>query len=83
MKSNKTLFELGLEYEAAAERIKKRISDRREKLRSLKDPYQSREAYVLNSELRTLYYEYEETRRTADYLKNYYKPNSRNALGGI
>lgn len=82
MKSNKTLFELGLEYEAAAKKIKERISARREKLRSLKDPYQSREAYVINSELRTLYYEHEETQRIAYYLKNYYKPG-RVTLGGI
>lgn len=83
MRNSKTFFELGLEYEAAAQKVKQRISDRREKLRSLKDSQHSREAYVINSELRTLYYEYADARRTADYLKRYNEPDSSVAWGGI
>ena len=81
MENTNSLFALGLEYEAAAKTIHKRISARREKLRSVS--VLSREAYVLKSELRTLYYEYEEAQRTAYYLKNYYNTDSRIAWGGI
>lgn len=80
MENTNSLFALGLEYEAAAKTIHKRISARREKLRSL--PVLSREAFVVNSELKTLYYEYEQTRQTAEYLKSYYKPESRILSGG-
>lgn len=83
MKSNKTLFELGLEYEEAAKAIYERISARRERLRSLRGQPQSCEVHILNSELGTLTREYTQTRRTAEYLKNYYKPESCISWGGI
>lgn len=77
MNSNKSLFALGLEYEAAAAKIKERISARREKLRALKARPHGREEYVIRRELKTLYFEYLETRRTAEYLKRYYEHGSR------
>lgn len=82
MSNNGSLYALGLEYEAAAQKINERISARRERLRSLMDKPVTCEVHILNSELGTLTREYSETLRTAAYLKNYYKPESRIAWGG-
>ncbi len=83
MADNNSLYELGLEYESAAEKVKERIESKRNKLRSLRNSICSNEAYVLKSELNTLYKEYREAKNTADYLKNYYSENSTVAWGGI
>ncbi len=83
MNSNKSLFALGLEYDAAAEKLKECISARKEKLRLLKTKSHGREIFVMQSELRTLYLEYLETRRTAEYLKRYYEQGCRISGGDI
>lgn len=83
MNNNGSLYALGLEYEAAAQKIDECISARREKLRSLRGKPVTCEVHILNSEIGTLTREYIQTRRTAEYLKNYYKPESRIAWGGI
>lgn len=82
MNNNGSLYALGLEYEAAAQKIHERISVRREKLHSLKGQPVTCETHILNSEIGTLTREYIETQRTAEYLKNYYNPLSRGAWGG-
>lgn len=80
---NKSLFDLGIEYERAASLVKERIEAKRKKLRSLRNSICSNEAYVLKSELNTLYKEYREAKDTAEYLKNYYSENSLVAWGGV
>lgn len=75
MINNKTLRELGLEYEIAAAKVKERIADKRLELRSLRDSVCSNEAYVLKSELKVLYAEYRQAKEIADYLKVYYDPH--------
>ena len=72
--SNKTLRELGEEYEAAATQVKRRIDEKRKQLNSLEDKICSNEAYVLKAELQTLYAEHREAQNIAEYLKNYYDP---------
>lgn len=74
--SNKTLRELGEEYEATAMQVKRRIDEKRKQLRSLEDSICSNEAYVLKSELQHLYAEYREVQEIAEYLKSYYEPHS-------
>lgn len=74
--SNKTLRQLGEEYEEAAKQVKRRIDKKREQLRSLKDSVCSNEAYVLKSELQLLYAEYREAQEIAEYLKSYYEPHT-------
>lgn len=76
MIKNKSLAELGEEYDAAAMQVKRRITEKRQKLRALKDSVLSNEAYELKRELRLLYAEYRETREIADYLKTYYEPHN-------
>ncbi|MBR3818199.1 MAG: hypothetical protein IKJ41_03535 [Clostridia bacterium] len=73
--SDKSLRELGEEYESAAAIIKERIAAKRKQLRELKESICSNEAYVLKSELKTLYAEQRETREIAEYLKTYYDPH--------
>lgn len=73
---NKTLRQLGEEYEEAAKQVKRRIDKKREQLRSLKDSVCSNEAYVLKSELQLLYAEYREAQEIAEYLKSYYEPHT-------
>ncbi|MBR3780783.1 MAG: hypothetical protein IKK63_06265 [Clostridia bacterium] len=73
--SDKSLRELGEEYESAAAIIKERIAAKRKQLRELKESICSNEAYVLKSELKTLYAEQRETREIAEYLKTYYEPH--------
>ncbi len=73
--AEKTLRELGEEYETAAAIIKDRIAAKRKMLRELKDSICSNEAYVLKSELKTLYVEQREAREIAEYLKTYYEPH--------
>lgn len=82
MSNNSSLYALGLEYEAAAQKINERISVKRERLRLLRGKPVTCEVHILNSELGTLTREYLDTLRTAEYLKNYYKPESRVAWGG-
>lgn len=74
--SNKTLRQLGEEYEEAAKQVKRRIDKKREQLRSLRDSVCSNEAYVLKSELQLLYAEYREAQEIAEYLKSYYEPHT-------
>ncbi len=73
--SEKTLRELGEEYEKAATAVKERIARKRAQLRSLKDSICSNEAYLLKSELKLLYAEQREAKEIADYLKTYYEPH--------
>ncbi len=83
MTENKSLYDLGLEYEAAAETVKKRIEEKTQKLRSLHDSICSNEAYVLKSQLNTLYSEYRQAKDTAEYLKKYYSPDGLVSWGGV
>jgi hypothetical protein len=73
--NNKSLFELGEEYEASARKVKERIDKKRAELKSLKDSICSVEAYLLKSELKVLYEEYRQASETAEYLKTYYEPH--------
>lgn len=75
MNSNKTLRELGEEYEAATAQIKRRIANKRQQLRGLKDSVCSNKAYELKRELQLLYAEHRETQEIAEYLKSYYEPH--------
>ena len=76
MIKNKSLAELGKEYETSAMQIKRRITEKRQKLRSLKDSVLSNEAYEIKRELRLLYEEYRDTKEIAEYLKTYYEPHN-------
>ena len=71
---NKTLYELGAEYEASAKKVKERIEAKRAELKKLKNCICSNEAYEIKRELRLLYSEYREAREIAEYLKTYYEP---------
>lgn len=73
--SERTLRELGEEYEFASIILKERISAKRAELNALKDSVCSNEAYLLKSELKILYAEQREARETAEYLKTYYEPH--------
>ncbi len=73
--SERTLRELGEEYECAAKILKERIAAKRAMLNALKDSVCSNEAYLLKSELKILYAEQREARETAEYLKTYYEPH--------
>ena len=73
--NNKTLFELGTEYEESARMVKQRIDKKRAELKSLRDSICSVEAYLLKSELKVLYDEYRQATETAEYLKKYYQPH--------
>lgn len=83
MTDNKSLYDLGLEYEEAAARVKERIDAKTKLLASLPNSVCSNEAYVLKSELNVLYGEYRQARDTAVYLKKYYSPDSLVAWGGV
>lgn len=72
---NKSLYELGVEYEKAAETVKLRIAQRRAELRKLKNRICSKEAYELKSEINMLYREYHDCVDTSEYLKTYYDEN--------
>lgn len=76
MTKNKTLYELGQEYEEAAKNVKRIIDRKRSELKSLRDSVCSHEAFVLKNELKTLYAEYRQACETAEYLKTYYDPHS-------
>lgn len=76
MKENKTLKQLGEEYEAAASQIKRRIDKKRQQLRALKESICSNEAYELKRELQLLYAQHREAKEIAEYLKSYYEPPS-------
>ncbi len=73
--SNKTLRELGEEYEKAAEQLKEIIDKKRKKLKGLKDSVCSNEAYELKAQLHKLYAQHRETQEIAEYLKSYYEPS--------
>ena len=73
---NKTLFELGSEYEISAKFVKERIERKRAELKKLRNCICSNEAYELKRELRQLYSEYRETKEIAEYLKTYYETDS-------
>ena len=73
--SEKTLRELGEEYEAASIIIQERVAKKRAELRALKDSICSNEAYQLKSELKILYAEQRDAKETAEYLKTYYEPH--------
>lgn len=75
MNNNKTLRQLGKEYEAAAAQVKRRIEKKRAELRGLKDSVCSNEAYELKRELHLLYAECREASDIAEYLKKYYEPH--------
>lgn len=76
MKENKSLRQLGEEYEAAAKLVKERIDKKRTQLKGLRDSICSNEAYELKRDLQVLYAEYRDTKEIADYLKKYYEPHS-------
>lgn len=71
----KTLKELGEEYESAALIISERIARKKSELRRLKNSICSNEAYLLKSELKILYAELKDAKETAEYLKTYYEPH--------
>lgn len=73
--SEKTLRELGEEYEMAVIILKERIAAKRAELKSLKDSICSNEAYLLKSELKILYAEQRDAKEIAEYLKTYYEPH--------
>ncbi|MBQ8014996.1 MAG: hypothetical protein IJ264_02290 [Clostridia bacterium] len=75
MTDNKTLRELGEEYEKAAQGIKEIIVKKRAQLRALKNCLCSNQAYVLKSELKILYAQHREICEIAEYLKTYYEPH--------
>ncbi len=72
---NKSLYELGIEYEKTAEIVKQRILDKKAALRSLKNGICSKEAFDLKSELSQLYREYRDCKEASEYLKTYYDTN--------
>ena len=72
MTDNKTLRQLGEEYERAAAYVKERIANKRKQLHGLKDSVCSNEAYIIKRELKVLYAEYRQAKETAEYLKTYY-----------
>ena len=76
MVNNKSLAELGNEYETAATIIKRRIEKKRKQLNELYDSVCSAEAYELKRELQLLYAEHREAAAIAEYLKNYYEPHN-------
>lgn len=73
--SEKTLRELGEEYETAVVILKERIALKRAELRALKNSICSNEAYLLKSELKILYAEQRDAKEIAGYLKSYYEPH--------
>lgn len=75
MTEKKTLHELGLEYEKAAEQIKNRIAEKRSELRGLENSICSKEAFEIKRELKNLYSQYRDTSEIAEYLKSYYQPH--------
>lgn len=83
MTDNKSLYDLGVEYETAAAKVKERIDAKTKQLNALPDRICSREAYVLKSELNTLYSEYRQAKNTAEYLRNYYSSDGLVAWGGV
>lgn len=76
MKENKSLKQLGEEYEAAAKLVKERIDKKRAQLKGLRDSICSNEAYELKRDLQVLYAEYRDAKEIADYLKKYYESHS-------
>lgn len=70
--SDKSLRELGEEYERAVLILKERIAVKRAELNSLNDSICSNEAYLLKSELKILYAEQRDAKEVAEYLKTYY-----------
>ena len=83
MTNNKSLYDLGVEYEAAAEVIKQRIAQKRKRYNSLANRICSNEAYILKTEISALYREHREAKDTAEYLKNYYSSDCPVARGGF
>lgn len=75
MNTNRSLKQLGEEYEAAAALVKRRIDEKRKQLRALNDSISSNEAFELKRELRFLYTEHREALEIAEYLKSYYEPH--------
>lgn len=75
MNTNRSLMQLGEEYEAAAALVKRRIDSKRKQLGALKDGLCSNEAYELKRELRHLYAEHRDAKEIAEYLKSYYEPH--------
>lgn len=75
MAFEKNICELGGEYFETAEIIKERIAERLSKLRVLRAAGKmlTDDAYILKSELSTLYREYNDAVATASYLTNYYE----------
>ncbi len=76
MKVKKTLHELGVEYEIAAERIKEIIAKKRKELRGLRDSICSTEAFEIKRELNLLYAQHRDLTDIANYLKRYYEPHN-------
>ena len=76
MTKKKTLHELGEEYDAAAQQLKRMIADRRERLRAYPDCSCSSELYELKRELRVLYSQQREAKEISEYLKQYYEPHN-------
>ncbi|GEM_PF-174690 len=78
MAFEKNICELGAEYFETAEKIKERIAQRLAKLRVLRaaDKMLTDEAYIVKSELSTLYREYNDAVGIASYLTGYYSNGS-------
>ncbi len=81
MDKNKSLYQLGLEYEQAAQTVKGRIAAKRLKLKGIKNQICSNEAYVLKSEISTLYREYRDAKEIAEHLMNYYSDGEKTTGG--
>ncbi len=79
MTENKSLYQLGEEYEKTALTVKSRIAERLRRLQKLRADNRllSDEAYTVKSELNYLYQEYNDTLDIARHLKNYYDKNEK------
>lgn len=75
MTKEKTLHELGMEYERAAVQIKNMIAKKRCELNKLENKICSNEAFEIKRELKNLYSQYRDTAEIAEYLKSYYEPH--------
>lgn len=75
MNFQKTLAQLGVEYEQAARILTERIRAARKRLNLLENNRLGKEAYAIKSELKTLYGERREALETAAVLCSYYDKN--------
>ncbi len=77
MDFGKTLEQLGGEYENAARILTVRIKNARKRLASTENSKLGKEAYLIKSELSTLYGERREAAEIGAALRGYYDKNER------